>query len=58
MGKGPLVRQKSKEEIKAQEDQARAAARHRLAAAKRKFRQKMRNSKNLEDVEIFCSPHK
>lgn len=58
VGRAPLTRQKSKEEIKAHDDQVRAAARHRLAAAKRKFRKKMRNSKNLDDVEIFCSPHK
>ncbi|XP_031559158.1 disks large-associated protein 1-like [Actinia tenebrosa] len=58
-GKVPLIRQRSKEEIKAVEVKQRAAARQRLAAAKRAARQKAnRNSNPLDNVEIFYSPHK
>lgn len=58
-GKVPLTRQRSREEIKDLEVKQRAAARQRLAAAKRAARQKVnRKSNPLDNVEIFCSPHK
>lgn len=58
-GKVPLTRQRSKEEVKEIEVKQRAAARQRLAAAKRAARQKANRSSNpLDNVEIFCSPHK
>ncbi|KAK3732881.1 hypothetical protein QZH41_018668 [Actinostola sp. cb2023] len=58
-GKVPLTRQRSREEVRDLEVKQRAAARQRLAAAKRAARQKANRSSNpLDNVEIFCSPHK
>lgn len=45
--------------MKASEAEQRAAARQRLAAAKRTARQRMQQKSNpLDNVEIFCSPKK
>lgn len=45
--------------MKATEAEQRAAARQRLAAAKRTARQRMQQkSKPMDSVEIFCSPKK
>lgn len=45
--------------MKAAEAEQRAAARQRLAAAKRTARQRMQQKSNpMDSVEIFCSPKK